>query len=148
MLIDSDPNRFKIEDPSGRDGSTTLLEIILRAQGPFISGQDNMEPIYDNSGLKIGADFDTPMDNTTSMEDHEYGKKPRGRSVRDRLQRHVNTAVAIAGDNSNLADSIVKAITKAFGDIMLNFSVYSMLDREVIHRNQAKGMLKKVSVMI
>lgn len=31
---------------------TTLLESIPRAQGPFRSGQDNMEPIYDNSGIR------------------------------------------------------------------------------------------------
>ncbi|MGH9986429.1 MAG: hypothetical protein ACRD8W_21000 [Nitrososphaeraceae archaeon] len=33
-----------------------LLESIPRARVPFRSGQDNMEPIYDNSGVKIGAD--------------------------------------------------------------------------------------------
>ncbi|MGH9983653.1 MAG: hypothetical protein ACRD8W_06815, partial [Nitrososphaeraceae archaeon] len=38
------------------------FEPIPRPQGPFRSGQDNQEPIYDNSGIKIGADFGSPGD--------------------------------------------------------------------------------------
>jgi hypothetical protein len=45
--------------------------------GPFRSGQDNQEPIYDNSHVKIGADVGDP--GTVSMQDteegHSYGKK-------------------------------------------------------------------------
>jgi len=128
-------------------GSVSLLESIPRAKGPFRSGQDNMEPIYDNSAAKLGADRMGPGGSTTtaSQDEEEYGRKPRFTS---RIQRHLNTALAVAGDNSYLKDAIVDAITRAFGDIMLNLSVYSMLDGDIIHRNQKRGMLKQVSLMV
>jgi hypothetical protein len=37
---------------------------IPRAQGPFRLGQDNREPIYGNSRVKIGADV---LDTTTGI---------------------------------------------------------------------------------
>jgi hypothetical protein len=124
------------------------LESVPRAQGPFRLGQDNMEPIYDNSGVKIGASIGTPLDpfssDTTSQDVHEYGStKPR---MKSRILRHLDTAIAIAGDNQNLVDAIVNAITKAFGDIMLNLSVNNMLDGYAINQSQKKYQVKKVSV--
>ena len=57
-----------------------------------------------------------------------YGKKPRGRSVRDRLQRHVNTTLANAGDYAELKEAIVRAITDGFGDIMLNLTLNNSIN--------------------
>jgi hypothetical protein len=64
--------------------------------------QDNQEPIYDYSRVKIGADIGDP--GTVSMEEiegggggHGYGGKKKPRFY-GRLQRHIDTATAIAGD--------------------------------------------------
>ena len=70
--------------------------------GPVRSGQDNQEPIYDNSRVKIGADVGDP--GTVSMQDieegHSYGKKkPR---LQSRIQRHLDTALAITGGTGKL----------------------------------------------
>jgi hypothetical protein len=128
-------------------GSVPLLESIPRAQGPFRSGQDNMEPIYDNSAAKLGADKMGPIGEsteTTSKDEHEYGKKPR---FINRVQTHLNTALAIAGNYAELKEAIVNAITSVFGDIMLNLTVNSMLDGNAIHSNQKKYAVKQVSLM-
>lgn len=45
-------------------------------------------------------------------EGHSYGKKKPG--LQSRLQRHLDTAIAIAGDRGELYNVIVSAITKAF----------------------------------
>ncbi|MGH9995731.1 MAG: hypothetical protein ACRD4J_10925 [Nitrososphaeraceae archaeon] len=111
------------------------FEPIPRAQGPFRSGQDNQEPICDNSGIKIGADFGTPFQGTTSMEDVEEGPKVK-RSIKDRVQRHLDARLAMADGYSGLKEAIINAITSAFGDIMLSLTVNSMLDGDTIHRNQ------------
>jgi uncharacterized phage infection (PIP) family protein YhgE len=122
------------------------FEEIPRPSGPFRSGQDNQEPIYDNSRVKIGADVGDP--GTVSMQDIEEGggggkKKPR---LQSRLQRHLDTALAIAGGTGELYTAIVSAITKAFGDIMLNFNLNTNLDGNSIYKSQKKYMLKQVSV--
>lgn len=128
-------------------GSVPVLESIPRAQGPFRSGQDNMEPIYDNSGVKIGASRGSPLDpfssDTTSQEEHEYGKSPR---VKSRIQRHLNTALAIAGDRPEWVDAFLSAFEKMFGDLMINLTVNNMLDGYAINQSQKKYQVKKVSV--
>jgi len=41
-----------------------------------------------------------PNGETTSQDEHEYGStKPR---IKSRIQRHLNTAIAIAGDYAEL----------------------------------------------
>ena len=76
------------------------------------------------------------------------GGGTRRSRIRDRIAARTSRAVAIAGEGSELVQAIVNAITQAFGDIMLNLTVNSMLDGDVIHTNQASRLLKKVSVMV
>jgi hypothetical protein len=77
-------------------------------------------------------------------EGHSYGKKkPR---LQSRLQRHLDAALAITGGTGELYTAIVSAITKAFGDIMLNFTLNTNLDGNSIYKSQKKYMLKNVSV--
>lgn len=79
------------------------FDAIPRAQGPFRSGQDIQEPIYDNSRVKIGADV-ADMSDLVSMEDIETGgggKKRRGISLEDRLRRHLNARLAEVGNMQN-----------------------------------------------
>lgn len=124
---------------------TTLLESIPRAQDPFRSGQDNMEPIYDNSGIKIGADFGTPIEQTTSMQDVEEGPKVK-RSIRDRVRLHYETRIAAAEAYGDLASVIKNAITDAFGDIMLNLTLNNMIDGYAVNQSQKKYQIKNVSL--
>jgi len=56
-------------------------------------------------------------------EGHSYGKKKP--TLQSRLQRHLDTAIAIAGGTGGLYNAIVSAIANAFGDIMLNFTLNS-----------------------
>lgn len=74
-------------------------------------------------------------------------KGPKVKRRTSRIQRHLDTALAIAGGYDDLKAAIVNAITSAFEDIMLSLTVNSMLDGETIHRNQKKGMIKNVSLM-
>lgn len=87
---------------------------IPRAQGPFRSGQDNQEPIYDSSRVKIGADVGDP--GTITMQELEegggYGKK-KSKYI-SRLQRHLDARVGIGGQYSELASAIISAIQKGF----------------------------------
>jgi hypothetical protein len=121
------------------------FEPIPRAQGPFRSCQDNQEPIYDNSGIKIGADFGSPGD-TVTMQDVEEGKKPKGRRRTSRLHRHISTAIALAGDRPEWVNAFLHEFRQLFGDMILNLTVNSMLDGTTIHKSQQRFMLKKVSV--
>ena len=54
------------------------FEPILRAQDPFRSGQDNLEPIYDSSGIEIGTNFGSPGYTTVTMQDE---RKERSQNV-------------------------------------------------------------------
>lgn len=102
---------------AGTGGSGKMLDLtpipdqpfeeIPRAQGPFRSGQDNQEPIFDNSGIKIGADFGSPGD-TVTMQDVEEGKKHKGSRRTSRLQRHISTALAFAGDRPAWVDAFLQ----------------------------------------
>jgi hypothetical protein len=83
------------------------FEPIPRAQGPFRSCQDNQEPIYNNSGIKIGADFGSPGD-TVTMQEVEEGAKPKSRRRTSRLQRHVSTAIALAGDRPEWVNAFLQ----------------------------------------
>lgn len=83
---------------------------------------------------------------TASKEEDEYGsRKPR---FINRVQRHLSSALALAGDHAELKEAIVRAITEAFGDITLNLTVNSNLDGIAIHSNQKKYQVKQVSLMV
>jgi hypothetical protein len=52
----------------------------------------------------------------------------------------------MAGSIGELQDAIVSAITKAFGDIMLNLTLNKMIDGNMVNKSMNKYQLKKVSV--
>lgn len=72
---------------------------------------------------------------TTSQDEEEYGKSP---GLRSRIQRRIDTAMAIAGDAPPWIDAFLTKIERLFGVIVLNPTVNSMLDGEIIHRNQKR----------
>jgi hypothetical protein len=104
------------------------------------------EPLYDNSGIKIGADFGSPGD-TVSMQDIEEGKKPKGRRS-SRLQRHISTALAFAGDRPESVSAFLQEFRQLFGDMVLNLAINANLDGNSIYKSQKKYMLKKVGVFV
>lgn len=130
------------------------FEEIPRAQGPFRSGQDNQEPIYDNSRVKMGADVGDP--GTVSLEDIEggggkpgYGKKPRGFSrIRDILQRHLNARVGVGGEYAELTNAIISAIMRGFENLGITFPVNVDLDGKSIYSSQKKYLGKEVSLYV
>jgi hypothetical protein len=119
------------------------FEEIPRAQGPFRSGQDNQEPIFDNSGIKIGADFGSPEGGPTTMEEVQEGKKSK---FRRRRERGGATAIAIAGEAGAFASAVVGALERLFGDLMINLTLNNMIDGNMVNRSMNKYQLKKVSV--
>lgn len=127
------------------------FEEIPRAQGPFRSGQDNQEPIYDNSRLKMGADIYGPGDAVT-LEDIEGGggKKPRKGSsrIRDILQRHLNARVGVGGEYGELANAIISAIMKGFENLGITFPVNVDLDGQSIYKSQKKYIGKEVGLFV
>jgi hypothetical protein len=50
------PSQKKVSQPQNRKYHLDRF----RPQALFRSGQDNQEPIYDFSGVKMGADFGSP----------------------------------------------------------------------------------------
>ena len=131
-------------------GQLPLLESIPRAQGPFRSGQDNMEPVYDNSreqmeGNQIGPRIGMESGMTDKDEDETGNSGRRARFTRI-VQKHLETALGIAGDFDELKEAIVDVITNAFEDIMLNLTVNSMLDGNAINKSQKKYQIKQVSL--
>jgi hypothetical protein len=127
------------------------FEEIPRAQGPFRSGQDNQEAIYDNSPIKMGADVYGPSD-TVSMEDieggHKYGPK-KGRSrLRDILQRHPNARIRVGGEYGELANAIISAIMKGFENLGMTFPVNVDLDGQSIYKSQKKYIDKEVGLFV
>jgi hypothetical protein len=88
------------------------------------------------TGIKIGADFGSPGD-TVTMDDVTEGKAPKGKGGRrtSRLQRHLNTALALAGDRPEGVSAFLQEFRELFGDMVLNLTVNSMLDGNAIHKN-------------
>jgi len=82
------------------------------------------------------------------MEDVEEGPGSDGgrNRRRRRLEDHISRAIAMAGSIGELQDAIVSAITKAFGDIMLNLTLNKMIDGNMVNKSMNKYQLKKVSV--
>lgn len=115
----------------------------------FRSGQDNQEPIYDYSRVKIGADIGDP--GTVTMEDIEGGggggsrKKPR---FYGRLQRHIDTATAIAGDVPQWITAFLDRIEHMFNDMVFNFTLNSYLDGQSVYKAQKKYIGKEVGLFI
>ena len=79
------------------------------------------------------------------MQVAEEGKKPKGRRT-SRLQRHVSTAIGLAGDRPEWVNASLQEFRQLFGDMILNLTVNLMLDGNTIHKNQQCFMLKKVGV--
>jgi hypothetical protein len=77
-------------------------------------------------------------------EGHSYGKKkPR---LQSRIQRHIDTATAIAGDIPYWIDAFLTRIERMFGDMALNLMINTNLDGSSIYSSQKKYLLKQVSV--
>lgn len=72
------------------------------------------------------------------MQDAEEGGGGAGGKGRrrSRLQRHLNTALALAGDRPELVNTFLQEFRDLFGDMVLNLTVNSMLDGNAIHKNQ------------
>jgi hypothetical protein len=126
------------------------FEEIPVAQGPFGSGQDNQEPIYDASRVKIGADV---LDTTTgiTMEDIETGgggsgKRRRGISAAERLQRHLNARLRFGGEYAELASVIINAIRSGFENLGITFPINVDLDGGTIWRSQKKYVGREVGL--
>lgn len=76
---------YKIISQQDRNNGNVLVQTktnsstpVLRAQDPFRSGQDNLEPIYDSSGIEIGTNFGSPGYTTVTMQDE---RKERSQNV-------------------------------------------------------------------
>jgi hypothetical protein len=70
----------------------------------------------------------------------------KGSRRTSRLQRHVSTALALAGDRPEWVNAFLQEFRQLFGDMILNLTVNSMLDDNAIHKSQQRFMLKKVGV--
>lgn len=79
------------------------------------------------------------------VEEGAGGSGGKGRRRR-RLQRHLNTALALAGDRPAWVDAFLQEFRELFSDMVLNLTVNSILDGNAIHKNQQRFLLKKVVV--
>jgi hypothetical protein len=71
------------------------------------------------------------------MQDAEVGGGGAGGKGRrrSRLQRHLNTALALAGDRPEWVNAFLQEFRDLFGDMVLNLTVNSMLDGNARHKN-------------
>jgi hypothetical protein len=106
-------------------------------QGPFRSGQDNQETIYDNPSIKIGG----------LRKSRQYCHYAQGKaSRRSRLQRHLNTVLALAGDRPEWVNVFLQEFRGLFGDLVLNLAINADLDGNSIYESQKMYMLKQVGI--
>lgn len=77
------------------------------------------------------------------MQDLEEVKKPKGRRT-SRLQRRIDTALAIAGDHPAWISAFLS--TAAENDLAIHLDIITNLDGNSIYKSQKKYMLKKVGV--
>lgn len=77
-------------------------------------------------------------------EGHSYGKKkPR---LQSRIQRHIDSATAIAGGIPYWIDAFLAKMERMFGDMVLNLTLNNMMDGKVFSEQMGKYQLKKLSV--
>lgn len=98
--------------------------------------------------VKIGADIGDPR--TVTMEDIESGvgygeKKPEFTSG---LQRHMDTALAIAGDNPPWISAFLSEMKKMFDDLAIHLDIITSLDGSAIYKSQKKFVGSEVSLML
>jgi hypothetical protein len=82
------------------------------------------------------------------MDDVTEGKAPKGKGSRrtSRLQRHLNTALALAGDRPEWVNAFLQEFRDLFGDLVLNLAINADLHGNSIYKSQKKYMLKQVGI--
>jgi len=80
------------------------------------------------------------------MQDVEEGKKPKGSRRTSRLQRHLNTALALAGDRPEWVSAFLQEFRDLFGDLVLNLAINAGLDGNLIYKSQKKYIGKEVGL--
>jgi hypothetical protein len=78
------------------------------------------------------------------MQEVEEGKKPKGSRTTCILHRHLNTALALAGDRPEWVNAFLQEFRDLFGDLVL--AINEDLDGNSIYRSQKKYMLKQVGI--
>lgn len=77
---------------------------------------------------------------------HNYGKKkPR---FYGRLQRHIDTATAIAGDVPQWITAFLDRIDRMFNDMVFNFTLNSYLDGQSVYKAQKKYIGREVGLFL
>jgi hypothetical protein len=130
---------------------------IPRAQGPFRSGQDNMEPIFDNSRILTGADFGSALGGTVNIADSGSGKGKKDvvfifdrdkdrRGKHGKHDRDRDRDGRKGSDRPEWIEDFLDAFEKLFGDLRINLAINNNIDGNSVHKSMNKYQLKKVAI--